>query len=78
MRVAPQGGHALAVLPGLTHYNLGASPLFAAVTLDFLEADLSLTVATPTAAARISRRAQLPPGQPGSTRSVGSCASNGS
>lgn len=33
----PAGGHALAVLPGLTHYNLGASPLFAAVTLDFLD-----------------------------------------
>jgi pimeloyl-ACP methyl ester carboxylesterase len=33
----PSGGHALAILPGLTHYNLGASPLFAAVTLDFLE-----------------------------------------
>jgi pimeloyl-ACP methyl ester carboxylesterase len=33
----PQGGHALAVLPGLTHYNLGASPLFAAVILDFLD-----------------------------------------
>ena len=32
----PKGGHALAILPGLTHYNLGASPLFAAVTLDFL------------------------------------------
>jgi pimeloyl-ACP methyl ester carboxylesterase len=32
----PKGGHALAVLPGLTHYNLGTSPLFAAVTLDFL------------------------------------------
>ena len=32
----PAGGHALAVLPGLTHYNLGISPLFAAVTLDFL------------------------------------------
>ena len=27
----PKGGHALAILPGLTHYNLGASPLFAAV-----------------------------------------------
>ena len=35
----PKGGHALAVLPGLTHYNLGMSPLFAAVTLDFLDAD---------------------------------------
>jgi pimeloyl-ACP methyl ester carboxylesterase len=33
----PQGGHALAILPGLTHYNLGASPLFAAVTLAFLD-----------------------------------------
>jgi pimeloyl-ACP methyl ester carboxylesterase len=33
----PKGGHALAVLPGLTHYNLGTSPLFAAVTLDFLD-----------------------------------------
>ena len=34
----PKGGHALAILPGLTHYNLGASPLFAAVALDFLDA----------------------------------------
>ena len=33
----PKGGHALAILPGLTHYNLGTSPLFAAVTLDFLD-----------------------------------------
>ncbi len=33
----PAGGHALAVLPGLTHYKLFASPLFAAVTLDFLD-----------------------------------------
>ena len=33
----PAGGHALAILPGLTHYNLGASPLFAAVALDFLD-----------------------------------------
>jgi len=33
----PKGGHALAVLPGLTHYNLGVSPLFAAVALDFLD-----------------------------------------
>jgi pimeloyl-ACP methyl ester carboxylesterase len=32
----PAGGHALAVLPGLTHYDLCDSPLFAAVTLDFL------------------------------------------
>jgi pimeloyl-ACP methyl ester carboxylesterase len=33
----PKGGHALAILPGLTHYNIGASPLLAAVTLDFLD-----------------------------------------
>ena len=33
----PKGGHALAILPGLTHYNLGASALFAAVTLNFLD-----------------------------------------
>ena len=33
----PKGGHALAILPGLTHYNLGASALFAAVVLDFLD-----------------------------------------
>jgi len=33
----PKGGHALAVLPGLTHYNLSSSPLFAAVTLAFLD-----------------------------------------
>ena len=33
----PKGGHALAILPGLTHYNAAVSPLFAAVTLDFLD-----------------------------------------
>ena len=33
----PAGGHALAILPGLTHYNVFASPLFAAVILDFLQ-----------------------------------------
>jgi len=33
----PKGGHALAILPGLTHYNVGMSPLFAAVTLAFLD-----------------------------------------
>ena len=37
----PKGGHALAVLPGLTHYNLCISPLFAAVTLDFLDGQLT-------------------------------------
>jgi hypothetical protein len=33
----PDGGHALAILPGLTHYNIFSSPLFAAVTLAFLD-----------------------------------------
>ena len=33
----PKGGHALAILPGTTHYNLGVSPLFATVALEFLE-----------------------------------------
>jgi pimeloyl-ACP methyl ester carboxylesterase len=33
----PKGGHALAILPGLTHYNLCISPLFAAATLAFLD-----------------------------------------
>jgi pimeloyl-ACP methyl ester carboxylesterase len=36
----PAGGHALAILPGLTHYNVGTSPLFAAVTLDFLDKEV--------------------------------------
>jgi pimeloyl-ACP methyl ester carboxylesterase len=33
----PKGGHALAILPGLTHYDIFSSPLFAAVTLAFLD-----------------------------------------
>ncbi len=33
----PDGGHALAILPGLTHYDITASPLFAATTLAFLD-----------------------------------------
>jgi pimeloyl-ACP methyl ester carboxylesterase len=33
----PKGGHALAILPGTTHYNLGVSPLFARIVLDFLQ-----------------------------------------
>ena len=33
----PKGGHALAILPGVTHYNAFVSPLFAAVTLNFLD-----------------------------------------
>jgi len=33
----PKGGHALAILPGLTHYDVGESPLFAATALAFLD-----------------------------------------
>jgi pimeloyl-ACP methyl ester carboxylesterase len=33
----PKGGHALAILPGLTHYNVSSSPLFASATLAFLD-----------------------------------------
>jgi pimeloyl-ACP methyl ester carboxylesterase len=33
----PAGGHALAILPGLTHYNMFSSPLFATVALAFLD-----------------------------------------
>jgi pimeloyl-ACP methyl ester carboxylesterase len=33
----PEGGHALAILPGLTHYNICTSPLFAAAILAFLD-----------------------------------------
>jgi pimeloyl-ACP methyl ester carboxylesterase len=33
----PKGGHALAILPGLTHYNIVDSPLLAATALAFLE-----------------------------------------
>lgn len=33
----PDGGHALAILPGLTHYDITASPLFSATTLAFLD-----------------------------------------
>lgn len=32
----PKGGHALAILPGLTHYNIFSSPLTATVILAFL------------------------------------------
>ncbi|MCW2640670.1 MAG: menaquinone biosynthesis related protein MenX [Dactylosporangium sp.] len=33
----PKGGHALAILPGLTHYNIFSSPLFTGATLAFLD-----------------------------------------
>ncbi|WIM98491.1 alpha/beta fold hydrolase [Actinoplanes oblitus] len=35
----PKGGHALALLPGLTHYDICVSPLLATVVLDFLAKD---------------------------------------
>ena len=34
----PTGGHALAILPGLTHYTIFASPVLAAAALAFLDA----------------------------------------
>jgi pimeloyl-ACP methyl ester carboxylesterase len=37
----PKGGHALAILPGLTHYNIGSSPLLAAAILAFLDEPLT-------------------------------------
>ena len=33
----PKGGHALAILPGLTHYNMSDSPLLATAVLAFLD-----------------------------------------
>ena len=33
----PAGGHALAILPGMTHYNIFASPLLAAAATSFLD-----------------------------------------
>ena len=33
----PKGGHALAILPGLTHYNIIASPLLASAATSFLD-----------------------------------------
>ena len=37
----PKGGHALAILPGLTHYNISDSPLLAATALAFLDPQTS-------------------------------------
>jgi pimeloyl-ACP methyl ester carboxylesterase len=37
-RAGPREGTRLAILPGLTHYNVSGSPLFAATTLAFLDA----------------------------------------
>ena len=33
----PTGGHALAIIPGLTHYNMVDSPVLAAATLAFID-----------------------------------------
>jgi pimeloyl-ACP methyl ester carboxylesterase len=35
----PKGGHALAIVPGATHYNILESPLFVPTTLAFLDAE---------------------------------------
>jgi pimeloyl-ACP methyl ester carboxylesterase len=35
----PKGGHALAIVPRLTHYSMAHSPLVAATILDFLDAN---------------------------------------
>lgn len=37
----PTGGHALAILPGLTHYDIADSPLLAATALAFLDGKAS-------------------------------------
>jgi pimeloyl-ACP methyl ester carboxylesterase len=47
----PKGGHALAILPGLTHYDIFASPLLAAVARDFLDAQLGDTGTNPDSGA---------------------------
>jgi pimeloyl-ACP methyl ester carboxylesterase len=39
----PKGGHALAILPGLTHYNIAISPLFAPTVLAFRDAPETLS-----------------------------------
>ena len=44
----PAGGHALAIVPGTTHYDIFASPLFAHTTLAFLD--------RPTDAGAVGRR----------------------
>ena len=36
----PAGGHALAIIPGTTHYDITDSPLYAAAILEFLDRDL--------------------------------------
>lgn len=33
----PKGGHALAIIPGATHYNAYASPVLASSVIEFLD-----------------------------------------
>jgi pimeloyl-ACP methyl ester carboxylesterase len=40
----PKGGHALAILPGVTHYNIFSSPLLAQAALAFLHAPANQTL----------------------------------
>jgi pimeloyl-ACP methyl ester carboxylesterase len=35
----PRGGHALAIIPGATHYDVARSPVLAAAAIDFLDAE---------------------------------------
>jgi pimeloyl-ACP methyl ester carboxylesterase len=44
----PKGGHALAILPGLTHYNIFSSPLLAAVILAFLDSQPAIRDGQPS------------------------------
>ena len=37
----PAGGHALAILPGVTHYNIVESPLLAAAATAFLDTPIA-------------------------------------
>ena len=45
----PKGGHALAIIPNATHYNVFLSPLLAQATLAFLDAGHSLDGPAPGA-----------------------------
>ena len=38
----PAGGHALAIVPGMTHYDMVMSPTLAAAALSFLESDATV------------------------------------
>src|SRR3954471_7845720 len=53
----PRGGHALAILPGLTHYTICSSPLLAAVTVSFLDEQARRTRSTIPLGPGLTRRA---------------------